>query len=77
MLQSLVKDTAATLLEVKLQEAKETIEYLRSELREVKSVPLKENRMDKKRYSKRKYIAFLLMSIFIRPNFSCTNVLMN
>ena len=52
MFQSLVKDTSVSLLEVKLQKAKETIEYLRSELQEVKSVPLKENRMDKKRYSK-------------------------
>ena len=54
MLQSLVKDTAANLLEVKLQKAEETIEHLRSELQEAKSIPLKENRMDKKRYSKRK-----------------------
>lgn len=54
MLQSLVKDTAGSLLERKLQKAKETIEYLRSELQEAKSVPLKENRMDRKRYRKRK-----------------------
>lgn len=54
MLQSLVKDTAGSLLESKLQKAKETIEYLKSELQEAKSVPLKENRMDKKRYSERK-----------------------
>ena len=50
--QSSVKDTTVSLLEVKLQKAKETIEHLRSELQEAKSVPLKENRMDKKRYSK-------------------------
>lgn len=53
MLQSLVKDTASSLLELKLQKAQETIEHLRSELQEAKSIPLKENRMDKKRYGKR------------------------
>jgi len=52
VLQSLVKDTTGSLLDLKLQKAKETIEHLRSELQEAKSVPLKENRMDKKRYSK-------------------------
>ena len=49
MLQSLVKDTAASLLEVTLQKAKETREHLRSELQEAKSIPLKENRMDLKK----------------------------
>ena len=52
MLQSLVKDTAASLLEVKLQKAKETIKHLRSELQEAKSIPLKENRMDLKKGTK-------------------------
>lgn len=52
VLQSLVRDTTGSLLEVELQKAKETIDYLKSELAEAKSVPLKENRMDKKRYSK-------------------------
>lgn len=61
MLQSLVKDTAASLLEVKLQKAKETIKHLRSELQEAKSIPLKENRMDLKKVLNKYIIQIKMM----------------
>lgn len=47
--ESLVKDTRAQLLEAELQKAEDTIQTLKRELEEAKSVPLKENRMDKMR----------------------------
>ena len=61
MLQSLVKDTAGSLLEVKLQKAKETIKHLRSELQEAKSIPLKENRMDLKKVLNKYIIQIKMM----------------
>ena len=61
MLQSLVKDTAGSLLEVKLQKAKETREHLRSELQEAKSIPLKENRMDLKKVLNKYIIQIKMM----------------
>ena len=39
------------MLEAELQKAKDIIQTLKQELEEAKSIPLKENRLDKMRYS--------------------------
>ncbi|XP_078348228.1 hexosaminidase D-like isoform X2 [Oculina patagonica] len=50
------KDTRAALFEAELQKAKDTILSLKRELAEAKSVPLKENRMDRKRLNGHKLV---------------------